>query len=277
MGLRPRKIVDAHACHAGEWASLVKSVSRKEERTIYDREQVINERHSTWMSDTGLEQLLFRCGHRVRLAGNGQEALALAEEERFNLLLQDMRTLELEGFRGFHTIREREGNAGGHLPVIVLTTRSKEEDRERCLAAGMDDFLPKPVRAADLWAAIDRVVVTRQPTEPSESELLDRHLLWKLCGADPAVLDKIVNVFQTRVPGHLAAVQDALRDQDSPRLREAIQKLRGMVGVLSTVAGSLASDNVDHAARGQLVEARPLVERTRTVSQMRTVMSLAAS
>jgi len=53
MGLRPRKIVDAHAYHAGEWASLVKSVSRTEETTIFDLEQVINERHPTRMTDTG--------------------------------------------------------------------------------------------------------------------------------------------------------------------------------------------------------------------------------
>jgi two-component system sensor histidine kinase/response regulator len=59
---------------------------------------------------------------------------------------------ELDGFQVIQAIREREGFAGGHLPVIALTARSRKEDRERCLAAGMDDFLAKPIQAPDLWA-----------------------------------------------------------------------------------------------------------------------------
>ena len=68
---------------------------------------------------------------------------------------------ELDGFQVVQAIRERERTAGGHLPVIALTARSRKEDRERCLAAGMDDFLAKPVRAAELCAAIDRLVSAR--------------------------------------------------------------------------------------------------------------------
>ena len=107
-----------------------------------------------------LEQLLVRRGHRVRLANNGREALALAEEGAFDLLLLDVHMPELDGFQVVQAIRERERSAGGHLPVIALTARSRQEDRERCLAAGMDDFLAKPIQAADLWAAIDRVVAS---------------------------------------------------------------------------------------------------------------------
>src|SRR5205823_11109693 len=91
-----------------------------------------------------LEQLLVRRGHRVRLANNGREALALAEEGGFDLLLLDVHMPELDGFQVVQAVRERERSAGGHLPVIALTARSRKEDRDRCLAAGMDDFLAKP-------------------------------------------------------------------------------------------------------------------------------------
>src|SRR5437588_11940998 len=104
-----------------------------------------------------LEQLLGRRGHRVRVANNGREALSLAEAGGFDLLLLDVHMPELDGFQVVRAVRERERAVGGHLPVIALTARSRQEDRERCLAAGMDDFLAKPVQAADLWAAIDRV------------------------------------------------------------------------------------------------------------------------
>src|SRR5205807_394235 len=117
-----------------------------------------------------LEQLLVRRGHRVRLATNGREALARAEEGAFDLLFLDVHMPELDGFQVVQAIRERERAAGGHLPVIALTARARREDRERCLAAGMDDFLAKPIRADDLWAAIERVVSlgSQQSEEGSE-------------------------------------------------------------------------------------------------------------
>src|SRR5271166_4294730 len=65
---------------------------------------------------------------------------------------------ELDGFQVVRAVRERERTAGGHLPIIALTARSRKEDRARCLAAGMDDFLTKPVRPAELLAAINRLV-----------------------------------------------------------------------------------------------------------------------
>jgi PAS domain S-box-containing protein len=110
-----------------------------------------------------LEQLLVRRGHRVRLAVNGKEALSLAAEGAFDLLLLDVHMPELDGFQVVRAVRARERDVGCHLPVIALTARSRNEDRERCLAAGMDDYLAKPIQAADLWAAIDRVIGAHPP------------------------------------------------------------------------------------------------------------------
>src|SRR5207249_9633232 len=93
-----------------------------------------------------LEQALVRQGHRVRLASNGREVLTLAEQGGFDLLLLDVHMPELDGFQVVQAVRERELTAGGHLPIIALTARSRKEDRERCLAAGMDDFQTKPIR-----------------------------------------------------------------------------------------------------------------------------------
>jgi CheY-like chemotaxis protein len=113
-----------------------------------------------------MEQLLSQRGPLVRLATNGREALSLAEEGVFNLLLLDVHMPELDGFGVVGAIRERKRAMGGHLPVIALTARSRKEDQERCLAAGMDDFLTKPVSAAALFAAIDRVVSTHGVSRP---------------------------------------------------------------------------------------------------------------
>ncbi len=115
-----------------------------------------------------LEGLLTRRGHTVRLAPNGREALALAEQGGFDLLLLDLHMPELDGFQVVRAVREREGAAGGHLPVIALTARSRQEDRDRCLAAGMDDFLAKPIGPAELVAAIDRALAGRPAPRPPQ-------------------------------------------------------------------------------------------------------------
>jgi CheY-like chemotaxis protein len=214
-----------------------------------------------------MEQLLARGGHRVRLTTNGREALSLAEEGVFDLLLLDIHMPELDGFGVVGAIRERERSTGGHLPVIALTARSRNEDREHCLAAGMDDFLSKPVAAAALLTAIDRLVSTHGISRPPQAaagpsgSLLDPVAVLTACGDDAEGLRGMCQNFQTYAPARLAEVGDALRERDAPRLRKAAHKFCPLLFAFSTVAGNVASDLEDHAAQGQLEEARTLVER----------------
>ncbi len=232
-----------------------------------------------------MEQLLGRRGHRVRLGANGRTALALSEAEAFDLLLLDVHMPELDGFQVAQAIRERERMTGGHLPVIALTARSRKEDRERCLAAGMDDFLAKPIQAADLWDAIARLLQRDEgggmmeesgpflpsfliPPPSSLGEgLLDARVLLAACGGDALILEKLGQRVRACLPDHLQAVRDALRDRDAPRLREAAHKLAGIVAAFSTAAGGVASDLEDQAAQGQLEEARPLVAQLESMGQ----------
>ena len=177
------------------------------------------------------------------------------------MLLLDVHMPELDGFQVIRAVREREWSTGGHLPVIALTARARQEDREQCLAAGMDEFLAKPIQAADLWAATERVTGSRTPGDGPGLGLLDPRVLLAACGGDAAILEKICQVLRARLPDHLIAVQDALRERGAVRLREAAHKLYGTVAAFSTVVGAVASDLEDRAASGQLEEAGPLVEQ----------------
>jgi CheY-like chemotaxis protein len=214
-----------------------------------------------------LEQLLMRRGHSVQLATNGRAALSQAEQGTCDLLLLDVHMPELDGFEVVRAVRAREQTSGGHLPIIALTARSRKEDRERCLAAGMDDFLAKPIRAADLWAAVDRVMGAGARADRQQADLLDPRVLLAACGGDAGVLEKICQAFRASLPDQLAAIQHAMGNQDTIPLREAAHKLSGMVAAFSTVAGGVASDLEDHATRGQLDEARPLVQRLEIMVQ----------
>ena len=181
-----------------------------------------------------LEHMLAGQGLSATMAVNGREALALLERERFDLLLLDIHMPELDGFQVVEAIRERERTAGGHLPVIALTARSRKEDREKCLRAGMDDYLTKPFTAADLWAAIDRVVRRRPPQQNLHRlDPLDPQVLLAACGGDPTMLQKMCRSLQARVPEHLAAVREALHRPGRPALTgSGSQILRHAFGVL---------------------------------------------
>jgi PAS domain S-box-containing protein len=103
-----------------------------------------------------LRSLLGKRGHRPHLAEDGATALRLATEAKFDVLLLDLHMPNVDGFEVVREIRARERVSGEHLPIIALTARSSSRDRERCLAAGMDDFVSKPIDAAVLWSALDR-------------------------------------------------------------------------------------------------------------------------
>src|SRR3954453_23385248 len=120
-----------------------------------------------------MERLLGRRGHVVRVATDGREALDLVRGGAFDVLLLDLHMPELDGFQVARAIRERERASGGRLPVIALTARTRREDRERALAAGMDTSLPKPVRAAELFPAVGRLVAAGAAPPAGGTGLLD--------------------------------------------------------------------------------------------------------
>jgi two-component system, sensor histidine kinase and response regulator len=225
-----------------------------------------------------MDKLLGRRGHRARLAGNGREALALAGQGAFDLMLLDVHMPELDGIEVVRRVRERERITGAHLPIIALTARSRKEDRERCLAAGVDDFLTKPVSAADLLAAIDRLApaageilksVLPAPapdvSPPARTDarehlgLIDPVAVLTVCGDDADALRAMCRAFETYLPIRFTEVADALRARDAERLREAAHRLCALLFAFSTTAGDAASDLEDHAVQGRFEGARLLV------------------
>ena len=103
-------------------------------------------------------RLLEKQGHTVQIASSGREALAALERERFDLALMDVQMANMDGFETTAIIREREKTAGGHLPIIAMTAHAMAGDRERCLRAGMDGYLSKPIDPTTMAQEIRRVV-----------------------------------------------------------------------------------------------------------------------
>jgi PAS domain S-box-containing protein len=222
--------------------------------------------------------LLRRKGHAVRVASDGGDALAALEQDRFDLMLLDVHMPGKDGFQVIETLRQREQGTGEHLPVIALTARAMRSDRERCLQAGMDDYLAKPIAAAELFRAMDRVLRrdegkgmkdegngmrdearTEDPTLssliPHPSSLLDPATLLAACGDDPTLLNELIQVFQADTPGALARLRDAVAERDRSQLRERAHELRGMLSTFSALAAAEAARLETMGAGGPIDDA----------------------
>jgi CheY-like chemotaxis protein len=103
-------------------------------------------------------RMLENQGHLVVPVGDGHTALEALAQQHFDLVLMDVQMPELDGLEATAIIREQEQHDGTHIPIIAMTAHAMQGDRERCLAAGMDDYVSKPMRATDLYAAIERLL-----------------------------------------------------------------------------------------------------------------------
>ncbi len=205
-----------------------------------------------------VEHLLRRRGHDVVVAPDGRKALEALDHGSFDLLLLDIQMPEFDGFQVIDVVRRREQTAGGHLPVVAMTAHAMKEVRDQCLQAGMDDYVSKPIRSAELYEVIDRVLAGRPPSEaprdssPEPGILVDPKTLLAACDDDPVLLGKLIRIFQTNVPGSLARVQEAVTRQDPTQLRESAHQLRGLVSSFSPEAAQAAALLEAMGAGGEL-------------------------
>jgi CheY-like chemotaxis protein len=112
-------------------------------------------------------RLLDRCGYRSEVVGNGNEALEATAHTDYAAILMDCQMPGMDGYEATRAIRRREADPA-HLPIIAVTAHSMRGDREKCIAAGMDDYISKPIRAAELSDALTRVIAApAQTASPS--------------------------------------------------------------------------------------------------------------
>jgi two-component system, sensor histidine kinase len=184
--------------------------------------------------------LLTRRGHSVVVAKNGREAVAAFIGGVFDVVLMDLQMPEMGGFEATAAIREHEGNAGARVRIIALTAHAMAEDRDRCLAAGMDGYLPKPVDAPKLFEAVEgrpegELSLAHAPGIVDRAAALDR------LGGDEQLLGDVIGLFLEDCPERLVAIKAAVDARDGPAIRAAAHALKG-------VAGHVAATELVHAA-----------------------------
>jgi signal transduction histidine kinase/DNA-binding response OmpR family regulator len=226
--------------------------------------------------------LLERRGHRVTIAGNGREALAALQRHAVDVVLMDVQMPEMGGFEATAAIREQEAPTGTHLPIVAMTAHAMKGDRERCLAAGMDEYLTKPLDSRTLCAMVERMAAGRAGAAafaPAEQEPLSDLVLARV-GGDRQLLVEISKLFVDDAPRHLGRIRQAIDDGDAESLRRAAHALKG-------AAANFEADGVVSAARsledlgraGRMSDVEPMwrVVRSETARLIDTLQRVAAA
>jgi two-component system sensor histidine kinase/response regulator len=183
------------------------------------------------------QKLLQKQGHTVTSVNNGREALKLWEQNQsrqFDVILMDVQMPGMDGLQASTLIREKELATGAHIPIIAVTAHAMKGDRERCLAAGMDGYITKPISPAELAETIQAAFrngtklpaaqAGPNPAGPSDAELLARF------DGDCELLKELAGIFLQECPRMLEDIREALRAGNSTALERAAHALKGSVG-----------------------------------------------
>lgn len=231
--------------------------------------------------------ILGKLGFRADVVSNGKETLKALKEKPYDLVLMDILMPELDGYEATKLIREKEklkaqsspeeyaphstGQAklkgkeesdlsarSERIPIIAMTAHAMKGDRERCLEAGMDDYVTKPVEPQELTEAIERQVFGRaQATEPAatvktaslERQVFDRSLLMRRLGDDEELSNEIIGVFMREIPVQLAQLKQALENDDAKLVERQAYKIKGASANISAQAISNVALEIEVAGK----------------------------
>ena len=186
---------------------------------------------------------LQRLGYRADVAANGFEAVEAVSNIAYGAVLMDCQMPEMDGFQATAEIRRREAS-GRRTPIVAMTANAMRGDRERCLAAGMDEYLSKPVRIEELEAVLRRVL------GPIDQARLARLSLLNRPGREHAVAD-LIDAFLADTPPRLAALREAIARNDPVALAETTHALRGAADHFGAYEVTALCEQLERLARTQ--------------------------
>ena len=193
----------------------------------------------TPFNQTFILRLLEKNGSHPILVENGQQALEAFNPDTFDVVLMDVQMPEMDGFEATREIRKLEAGSDSHMPIIAMTAYATEGDRERCLEAGMDDYVSKPISASKLFQAIEALV----PPEPEEeapasagpaadrqkSVSLNADGLIRSFENDRQLFQELVEIFLNDFPQMLNTLRDSLMNADAETFKRTAHSLKGML------------------------------------------------
>jgi signal transduction histidine kinase/CheY-like chemotaxis protein/HPt (histidine-containing phosphotransfer) domain-containing protein len=235
-------------------------------------------------------RMLERLGYQPDIVSNGREALTTFDRDTYAAIVMDCQMPVMDGYEATRGIREREkqpdsSRHGAHIPIIALTANAMQGDRERCKAAGMDDYLSKPVKTEDLGRLLQRWVPSSIPeeavasappreTSKADASIFDANKMLSNIGGDVELFNQLVRLFLDRHGSMLLDIDTAVSQRDSVALERAAHSMKGTAGNLCAPDVVLLAGQLEAVGRlGTVEEAPALFEQlTRKVQQLIDVL-----
>jgi two-component system, sensor histidine kinase and response regulator len=220
------------------------------------------------VNQTVATRVLEKMGHSLVVANNGNEALSLLATQPFDLVLMDIQMPEMDGLTATQKIREREKRTRSHLPIIAMTAHAMKGDRERCLEAGMDGYVSKPIDKKELEQAIASAIpapdapgVGPSSTKPEQGNAVANSLVaWdntkalERLGGDEQLLREVVAIFLEDLPKHVASLRQAVAQGDAEVLAKTAHSLKGELGYLGISELSQKAHELEEMGRKRDLE-----------------------
>ena len=207
-------------------------------------------------------RLLEKHGHMVTVAANGRKALDAMEKEDFDAVLMDIQMPEMNGWDATRAIREKEKASGVHIPVVAMTAHAMKGDEERCLAAGMDYYLTKPVQTRNLLAILDEIRSRKvsadraadSPSKSSSANAVDLATALERLDGDRALFDELTHIYEEDCPRLLEEMRRAIAHHDAKGLEHHAHQLKGSSASLGAFAVSHAAGEIEKLAQSDNVD-----------------------
>ena len=205
-------------------------------------------------------RLLERLGHSVTVAANGKKAIEAWQKSEYDAILMDVQMPEMNGWEATQAIREKERTTGDRIPIIAMTAHAMKGDDERCFAAGMDDYLTKPIRSEELSAALDKAANRKAARQmraapagrPGGAIELEPAL--ERLGGDRELYTELAGVFRKECPALIEEMRRAIASGDSKTLTRGAHTLRGAASNLGAVSVLEAAAETERRAGSEGVE-----------------------
>jgi CheY-like chemotaxis protein len=211
-------------------------------------------------------RILAKLGHILVIANNGLEAIEQLKQQAFDLVLMDVQMPEMDGILATKVIREHEKSTHNHIPIIAMTAHAMTGDRARCLAAGMDGFVTKPITPDEVDAAIlaalndtskvDRDMgADKQVDKHQEKAIEGSELPWdpsttlEQLGGDETLLQEVIDIFLEEAPKHLAALRVAVEQGIAATVETTAHTLKGEFGYLCVPGISQRASQIEEMGR----------------------------
>jgi signal transduction histidine kinase/CheY-like chemotaxis protein len=172
-------------------------------------------------------RMLERMGHTVAVAQNGREVLTALESAEFDVVLMDVQMPIMDGLAAIQIIRQRESTSGTHIPVVALTAHAMTGDKDRCIAAGFDGYLAKPIRQAELRAGLEEIRLRFAGGQADRAGALLESLR-AVCDGDLELARELAVSFLDSAPRCLTAIEGALEREDLDELAAQAHALKGI-------------------------------------------------